>query len=330
IGQAQLVEGVPVYYFKRWTKDHTHFSPSLFWFLHQLITEEKKAGKKKQLIIHIHAWWNLVSIFSCLVAKWHGVKVVLSPRGMLNAYTLANNNSLNKRILHAILGKKLLNYIHILHATSSKENVDIYHFLKRKAHIIPNFVKTPTIITPSNNDDNSYHLIFLGRINEIKGLENLLLALAQVKINWQLNIVGEGETCYVENLKTLAQTQQIQHQISWLGHVNNETKFKLLSSASLLILPSFKENFANVVVEALAVGTPVLISDSVGLSDYIEQTDLGWISTNAPEQLAQTIHQSFFEKEKQRRIRAEAPEIIRRDFNEKALSKKYIEMYHTS
>ena len=43
------------------------------------------------------------------------------------------------------------------------------------------------------------------------------------------------------------------------------------------MLPSFNENFANTVIESLAVGTPVLISENVGLKDYIEKNNLGCI-----------------------------------------------------
>ena len=338
ISKETLVDGVKVYYFKRWTKDHTHFSPALFWFLHKTIKNAKRIAKAtpspkeragERLVIHIHAWWNLISIFSCLVAKLHGVKIILSPRGMLNEYTLSNRNSISKRIIHFLWGKNLLKYTDI-HATSNKESIDINQFLGKKAHIISNFVKIPSVISLQNNKTEAYNLVFLGRINEIKGLENLFLALSQIKIDWQLNIGGEGETSYLESLKTLAITHNIQHQINWLDHVNNETKFTLLSSADLLILPSFKENFANVVIEALAVGTPVLISNGVGLSDYVEQTNLGWISSNMPEQLAQTINQSFLEKEKRECIRKQAPEIIKKDFDENKLVNEYINLYKLS
>ena len=108
IGKETLVDGVKVYYFKRLTKDHTHFSPSLFWFLHRTLKAEKRKTKKEEIIVHIHAWWNLVSIFSCLVAKLHGVKVVLSPRGMLTSYSLTNRNSKFKDAIHFFLGKSLL------------------------------------------------------------------------------------------------------------------------------------------------------------------------------------------------------------------------------
>jgi len=133
--QPQQVDGVTVTYFRRITKDHTHFSPAL---LREL---RKKIQENRHTVLHIHAWWNLVSIFSCQIAKWSKIPVVLSPRGMLTSYTLANRNGGFKSIIHRFMGKKLLRYCHI-HATSEKEKQDILKIVKPKnITVIPNLVE---------------------------------------------------------------------------------------------------------------------------------------------------------------------------------------------
>lgn len=70
-GKQIIVDKVEVTYFKRLSKDHTHFSPGLLLALRRKIKEQKLKSKnsKTKLIIHIHAWWNLVSIFSCFMAN---------------------------------------------------------------------------------------------------------------------------------------------------------------------------------------------------------------------------------------------------------------------
>src|SRR5690606_9566838 len=59
-----LVDGVKVQYFRRITKDHTHFSPALLWKLYKMLLMTTPFT-----VIHIHSWWNLVSMLSCLLAK---------------------------------------------------------------------------------------------------------------------------------------------------------------------------------------------------------------------------------------------------------------------
>ncbi len=327
-GVEQIVDGVKVFYFKRITKDHTHFSPALFSFLRKLIVEEKKAGRKNELIIHIHAWWNLVSIFSCLIAKMYGVKVVLSPRGMLTSYSLNNRNSKLKDAIHFLMGKKLLKYCHI-HATSKKEQQDVMETCKANGlTVISNFVELPkNIAFKAIESGNHYRLLFLSRIEEKKGLELLFKALSEVTIPWELTIAGSGETNYIESLRKLASKLNIDKKIKWLGHVANEQKFELILQNDLLVLTSYNENFANVVIESLAMGTPVLISENVGLYDYVINNNFGWVVPNEPEQLKITLIKSFEDKQKRKEIREAAPKKIRTAFDENRLIKQYTEMY---
>ncbi|WP_293298998.1 XrtY-associated glycosyltransferase XYAG1 [Pedobacter sp. UBA4863] len=324
IGQAQLVEGVPVYYFKRWTKDHTHFSPSLFWFLHKLITKEKKASKKKQLMIHIHAWWNLVSIFSCLVAKWHGVKVILSPRGMLTNYSLSNKNSKFKDAIHLLLGKRLLKYCHI-HATSTKERIDIEQICENKGiSIIPNFVHFPATTTVKTTGESSFKILYLSRIEEKKGIELLFNALTDLNFKYTLTVIGTGNPSYITQLKALSTELGIEQHINWLGKIDGEDKFTYIHSHDLFVLTSYNENFANVVIESLAMGTPVLISEHVGLVSYIQENDLGWICKTEIKSIAQNISMAFLDKEKRVKIENNAPQIIRENFSKSNLISQYL------
>lgn len=328
-GKVQLVDGVKVYYFKRLTKDHTHFSPSLLMHLHQEIVAEKKAGAKNKLVVHLHAWWNLVSIFSALVAKIHGVKVVLSPRGMLTSYSLTNRNSKFKDLIHAFLGKGLLKYSHI-HATSDKERRDVQQTCEVAGFsIIPNFVRFPQAKAKSLDYAGRYRLLFLSRVEEKKGLELLFEALTNVTVPWFLTIAGTGAPEYLESLKNLTVKLNIQQHVNWLGQVSNENKFELIANHDLLTLTSYNENFANVVIESLAMGTPVLLSNEVGLADYVVEKDLGWVVPLTVPEIKEAINVSYTEKMKRTTIRLNAPNLIANDFDDQKLIFKYIKMYES-
>jgi len=337
-GKPQLVDGVKVYYFKRLTKDHTHFSPALFWFLHKEIKKAKRSQCNTQcamrntpnLIIHIHAWWNLVSIFSCLVAKLHGVKVILSPRGMLTNYSLNNRNSKFKDAIHFLLGKRLLNYCHI-HATSSKEQKDIQQICgANNISVIPNFVRFPkhTLVKDGVfNQSKKYRLLFLSRIEEKKGLELFFNALSKLTISYQLSIAGTGDTAYIQNLQSLATRLNIQQNIQWLGHIENHDKFELIAQHDLLVLTSYNENFANVIIESLAMGISVLVSSEVGLSDYVAKNNLGWVVALDIEEIAKEIEASYINNTKRAMIKSKAPTLIQYDFDDKKLTLEYINLY---
>lgn len=338
IGAPILIDGVNVTYFKRQTKDHSHFSLGLLSGLRKKILRytqddsnnemSKRQTPKAKFIIHIHAWWNLVSVLSCFGAKWYRVPVVLSPRGMLTSYTLGNRNSLFKRIIHKLLGKKLLEYCHI-HATSEQEKKDILNIITPKSIIvIPNLVsfRFPVSSIHTSSKD-TFRLLFLSRIEEKKGLEILFEALAKVNIPWLLTIAGAGKAEYVKSLKLKAEELGIHQQITWIGQVPNEDKFNLLARHDLTALISYNENFANVVIESLSVGTPILISRFVGLADYVAAKNLGWITGLNIEEIKTEILSAYQDITKRKEIRTNAPLLVNTDFKDEALAKQYVEYY---
>ena len=396
-GEKQIIDGVPVTYFRRLTKDHSHFSPALLIHLFKLLNKETKntflpashnskptthisslsdsshnsqptthnssltdsshnsqptthnSSHNSQLtthnpsltessqysllnthysIIHIHAWWNLVSVLSCLIAVWKGSTVILSPRGTLSSYSFGNRNSFLKRIFHKLIGKPLLEKCHI-HATSQNEKTAILSLFNPKSiTVIPNFVRLPNIEHGGVAQEKvPLQLIFMSRIEEKKGLNILLEALSLTSIPFYLTIAGTGEKKYIEQLKKQASELGIINQIKWIGHQADSNKFRILKENDLFILCSHDESFANIVIESLSVGTAVLISEEVGLADYVIEKQFGWISKNTPHEFRKHLENIYKEKHNLHSIRTKAPEQVRSDFNEAILIEQYIRMY---
>jgi glycosyltransferase involved in cell wall biosynthesis len=315
-----MVDGVPVTYLKRLTKDHSHFSPAL-------LTKLWKEVKDFDLV-HVHAWWNLVSVLSCWIAITRGVPVLISPRGTLSAYSFTNKNNLPKKIIHNFLGKRLLKKSNV-HVTSQREKTAIENIIiPRSIFNIPNFVAI------SNNIPNSHptpgkmlKLLFFSRIEEKKGLDILLNALISVTVPYHLAIAGDGDPGYIEQLKAIASANGVAGHISWIGF-QGANKFDLLQEYDLMILPSHDENFGNVVIESLSVGTAVLISENVGLADYVSKSDLGWVCELSENNFSAQINNIYQQRDKLSAIREQAPIQIRKDFSEETLIEKYSNMYN--
>lgn len=322
-GKITWIDSVPVWFFKRLTKDHSHFSPSLL--KHLFITISKN---KKPLIIHIHAWWNLVSILACLLAKIKHVPVVLSPRGTLSSYSFSNKHTFFKKWIHRLAGKKLLSYCHF-HATSKQEKQEIQQLILPKSiTVIPNFINLPKHYKSIEiHQTDLLKLLYFSRIEPKKGLEILLEALDEINVKYQLTIAGTGEPDYLNSLKKIVHKRSMERFVKWIGFQHNDTKFEVLQTHDLLVLPSYNENFGNVVIESLSVGTPVLISDQVGLADYIKSGKLGWTFVNQPDKLQQQLQQIDRNRQWLEEIRLRAPKQIRQDFADEILVKKYINLY---
>jgi glycosyltransferase involved in cell wall biosynthesis len=317
-----LVNGVPVLYFPRWTKDHSHFSPALLRYLWQQVRQYD--------VVHIHSWWNLVAMLSVLVCLLRGVRPVLSPRGMLSNFTIKKGF---KPLFHATFGKWLLSKTY-LHATANQEREECLAFIPNWQNaVLPNILELPPLNGVSR-EDKTFHLLFLSRIHEKKGIDVLLKALPQLPFDWRLTIVGDGEPNYIEQLKKQAASLGLQSsngtdvkRINWMGWVKPEDRFKVFEQANLFVLPSHNENFANVVIESLSVGTPVLVSQYVGLSDYVLEKKMGWVCDTTVKSLQAKLTEAYYQKAERHRITSNSSNQIRADFAPATLAAQYVNMY---
>jgi glycosyltransferase involved in cell wall biosynthesis len=319
-GVVQQVDGVDTLYFKRLTKDHTHFSPGLISYLYKNI--------KKYDAVHIHSWWNLVSIFTLLVCFVRRVRPVLSPRGMLSDYILETNHNFQKKIIQGVVGNPLLSKVKF-HATSLAEVNEIKKmYPASQVAEIFNFVTVPEGPIAAKPDvTDKIRFLFLSRIDPKKGLDLLFHGLSMVTFPYELTIAGPYKEDYLKHLKALTREYGIEEHVTWVGPVYGDAKFRLLHEHDVMVLTSYNENFANIVIESLAMGTPVLISNMVGLSTYISDNKLGWISGIDPENIKETLNQLYSERGRLREMSAAAPLLMKRDFDRNTLVNKYIELY---
>jgi len=125
------------------------------------------------------------------------------------------------------------------------------------------------------------YFLFLGRIQEKKGLDLLIQAYAELRSQREgmpdLVIAGPVQQLdYAEMLKTRFPKEGI----FWFDSVKGIKKWQLLAGAEALVLPSHQENFGIVVAEALAVGTPTLISNKVNIFREIKEGGAGLVEND--------------------------------------------------
>lgn len=119
-------------------------------------------------------------------------------------------------------------------------------------------------------------VVFMSRVHPKKGIELLLEAAAAVSPPFDLVIVGSGEAKYLAELKRKA-ADRLAGRIHWFGFKEGDEKWCALQGADLFVLPSYSENFGIAVLEAIACGVPVVISDQVALQDEVKKHNLGLV-----------------------------------------------------
>jgi glycosyltransferase involved in cell wall biosynthesis len=147
--------------------------------------------------------------------------------------------------------------------------------------------------------------LFLSRIHPKKGIDLLIKAISELDnelpSEFIIAIAGTGNDEYTNNLQKLAETLNVAKRFQWLGMVTGNVKWGAFSAADCFILPSHQENFGIVVAEALAVGTPVLISDKVNIWREIKEMNAGLIADDTLEGTKELIQAwlSFSNEQKQ-------------------------------
>jgi glycosyltransferase involved in cell wall biosynthesis len=112
------------------------------------------------------------------------------------------------------------------------------------------------------------HLLFLGRIHEKKGCDLLVQAFAELAVqepDVDLVIAGPDQVGLQPKLQEMCAHLGISSRVHWPGQIVGELKWGALRTCDAFVLPSHQENFGIAVVEALAVGRPVLISNQVNI-----------------------------------------------------------------
>jgi len=316
-----IVDGVKVYYFSKITGDNTYVSLKFWHRLNKTATNFD--------VIHIHTWWNFFVLGAALICRNKGIKPIISPHGMLSDYIWYTRNAFAKRWIHRLLGKNLMENSW-LHVSTEMEWAESRRVIEGwDGEIIPNLVKLPGKEYRRANND-TFIIGFLSRIDPKKGLDVLIKALSKVDFDYKLLIAGSGEESYINTLKDIARKYGNNDKLEWVGWKGGDGKFEYLAQLDLMALTSHSENFAIVVIEALAVGTPVFLSDQVGLFKYVAEKSFGWVTLMETDHVTNELNRLYKEKEKFARINTQSPAQIAHEYEESHLAGQYLHLYNSS
>lgn len=140
-------------------------------------------------------------------------------------------------------------------------------------------------------------LLYLGRVHPKKGCDLLVQAFAdcakELPPEVDLVIAGPDEAGWSAELSKLALSRGIANRVHWAGMLSGEVKWGALRTAEAFILPSHQENFGFAVVEALACGRPVLISNKVNIWREVEADNAGLVEPDSRDGTRNLIRKYF-------------------------------------
>jgi len=233
----------------------------------------------------INGLWQFCGV-ATLLALPSSVPYMVFPHGMLDPYfkNAFPAKHLKKLIYWTLCEYWVLKRAHrVLFTTRTEADLarTSFHYWSWTEQIVPYGIRPPSIspeeaynalFSSAEGLEGKPYILFLGRVHPKKGCDLLLRAFAKIVAedpNIYLTVAGPVDAKYLEELSEIVNEENIQSKIFWLGPVYGAVKWGVLAHAGAFILPSHQENFGISVAEALAMGTPVLLSDKVNIGDVI-------------------------------------------------------------
>ncbi|HYB91458.1 MAG TPA: glycosyltransferase [Candidatus Binataceae bacterium] len=241
-------------------------------------------------VIHLHSAYSFPVIPTIVAARVFDKPLVWAPHGALQRWRGSRRTRLKsiwESICLAIAPRRL-----VLHVTSEEEARESAGRLGAVATaVIANGVTIPANlrrVPPSG----TLRLLFIGRLDPKKGVDNLLAACRRLgdrgRVNYSLTVAGSGSPAYEQELRQRACELALGPRLAMAGDVRGESKLRVFENADIVIVPSHTENFAIVVAEALAHGVPVIASTGTPWRD-VEKVGCGLWVANDPASIADAI-----------------------------------------
>lgn len=243
-------------------------------------------------IVSVHGLYRFPPTYAAYCARRSGIPYIIRPHGALDPFLFGRSSRslLLKRLYERYFDIPNLRLATAIHYTTEEERV--------RASFLG--LSTPTFVVPNGIDQNRFThlpprgalrrklglhdaplLLFLGRINFKKGLDLLIEAFADVARSvpqTHLLIAGPDNEGYGRNVRGWIRDHHLEAKTHFLDFLSPEEVVQAYVDADVFVLPSYTENFGLTVVEAMACGTPVVISDQVNIHREVAASRAGIVT----------------------------------------------------
>lgn len=281
----------------------------------------------KPEVFHMQ-WARDLEFYMFLKTKFN-IPIVVSLRGAHINYTPIVNVSI------AELYRKTFPFVDRFHAVSNAiaQEALKYGDIQRKTTIIHSPIPSCffNVFEPyKKRNDKLIKIVSIGRFHWKKGYRYALDSLKYLKLagfDFHYTIVGS----YQAPEELLFQIQQLNliDNITIVGYLNQNDLISLLHSQDVLLLSSVEEGIANVVLEAMAIGIPVVSTNCGGMSEVVFHKKTGWL---VPKRNSKAIAQAIIEvsqtsESELQRITQHAHDFVKLHFNTEQSIKQFLELY---
>jgi glycosyltransferase involved in cell wall biosynthesis len=240
-------------------------------------------------LVYIVSTWGYPHLPACKHARIAGVPYIISPRKAFMRIVW-RGKFLKKAAYHLLFERRAIKAACALHYTTESEaRESAWLGVGRNFAVIPNPVDVWEMESlPERGIFRQCHgvgeqeqiILYMGRVDPDKGIHLVVHALSGVikrHKNARFVIAGPDENAHVSFLKALANDLGVADRLIFTGMISGADRLAALRDADVFVLTSPAENFAMSVVESMAAGLPVLVSDGVGVAPEVAKSGAGMV-----------------------------------------------------
>lgn len=281
-------------------------------------------------VIIIISHWTLINAMVYLVNIFLKRPYLFCPAGALHIF---GRSALMKRIYNAIVGKMILNHADRVIAIPQDERKYFCELgiSDNRIACIPNGITMEDFsYTHTTEFRGKYRLghapllLFMGRLNEIKGPDILLQVFVNIASkfpSWHLIMAGpDGGMEHI--LKQGIHKYDLENRVHLIGFVSGEEKSAAYHAADILVVPSRLEAMSIVALEAGACGTPVVLTEQCGFPEMVEAGAALEVSIST-DSLADTLCQLMSDPSRTQGMGAKARHFISKNYTWNIAAKKH-------
>jgi glycosyltransferase involved in cell wall biosynthesis len=229
-------------------------------------------------VLHIFGLYDLLGARAAAEAHQRKIPYVVEPIGMF--VPIVRSFHL-KRFYHRMFGHTLLDNAGAIIATAEQEEIELISggipagkiILRRNGVTPPDSLPERGAFRKSLGVPQDAPLIlFFGRLSQKKSPELLLQAFAEIASaasTGHLAFVGPDESGMLANLQHRTKELGLTRRVHFFGPLSGEPKWSAYRDADIFVLPSQNENFGNTAAEAVAAGTPVIVTRQCGIAPLL-------------------------------------------------------------
>ena len=321
----RTVEGVRTYYARAYPPGRYFFAPSVVKVIRDWARDAD--------IVHVHDTRTFVGLSASFAARTHSIPYVVTCHGSLS--TSIGSSSL-KGIHDHLIGKGLVRRASRIVALNDQELSDIVDFgiPREKVVIVPNAIPVADSIDgglfleKGKDVRAAKTILFLGRIHPIKGIDRLIEAFSLVdKTNndCRLLIVGQDYGAQ-RSLSKLVKRKGLDEKVDFPGPIYGKEKDELLEASDVLVLPSYRETFPLVILEAFAAGLPVVTTAGCGIAGELRSHQAALVVSSTAE-MASAIEQCLHDSHLAGQLRRNAISLLKTTYSWDSVLKQISMIY---